>query len=190
MGFLKLCAIGRFRSLAHGYLPHRHTDRMLPCASLAKKIARHAYSSCPSLLSNPSVQAFFLFRRGWKRCGNLFIISMLGCYFGLCRNAADRAVAHRPSRIRWYADCYSAGKMRRNGRWSLGWVKMRRPERHKISHGIAAATGLQRTVRSCRGTTQAELAMLPAATGLQRPVPSCRGRFSGEMSVLSAATGL
>ncbi len=82
------------------------------------------------------------------------------------------------------------GKMRRNGRWSLGWVKMRRPERHKISHGIAAATGLQRTVRSCRGTIQAIFATFPAATGLSRPVPSCRGRISGELSVLSSATGL
>ena len=58
---MKLCAIGRFRGLAHEYLPHRHTDRMLSCACLAKVL--------------------FLFRREQKECSNSFIIIMLGNFF-------------------------------------------------------------------------------------------------------------
>ena len=59
---MKLCAIGRFRGLAHAYLPHRHTDRMLSCACLAKVL--------------------FLFRRKQKECSNSFIIIMLDNCFG------------------------------------------------------------------------------------------------------------
>ncbi len=126
MAFLKLCAIGRFRRLAHGHLPPRHTDRMLPCASLAKRIARRVYSSCPILLSNPSAQtfrqSFLLFRRGQKEGSSSFIINMLGnCFFAMlecggpncgplavsecggiaivvrpCQNVAERGEVHRP----------------------------------------------------------------------------------------------
>ena len=59
---MKLCAIGRFRELAHGYLPHNHAEGVSSCACLAK--------------------ALFLFRRGQKECSNSFIIIILGDCFG------------------------------------------------------------------------------------------------------------
>ena len=59
---MKLCAIGRFRELAHGYLPHNYAEGVSSCACLA--------------------QSLFLFRWGQKKCGNSFIITMLGGRIG------------------------------------------------------------------------------------------------------------
>ena len=164
---MKFCAIGRFRGLAHAYLPHNHAEGVLPCASLAKKIAWHTYSSYPSLLSNPSVQAFFLIRRGQKEYGNTFIIIMLGdCFFSMSECGEPSCGPSAVSECGGIAIIIRPGQNTAERAMVARWVKMRRPERHKISHGIAAATGLQRTVRSCRGTIQAIFATFSAATGL------------------------
>ena len=166
---MKLCAIGRFRELAQGYHPHRHTDRMLPCASLAKRIARHVYSSCHILLSVPT---------GTERICQVIYNQRVSRCFPAVSEFGGIAVVLLPGHNQRTRQCLP----RQDCSSLFSPVVAVFPVNCPCFHPRQECSGLFDPVVA---VFPVNCPCFPAATGLSRPVQSCRGHVSGELSVLS-----